>query len=117
MSEIETLHIEIISLKEINSQFVKILFNRSVIYTKFEHLSKYYEIIEIQAFQIKSKIIFVLHFPSIHLLTFEFYHLYSIPYANSTTIFLSNTFVFGYGETQFHTNSRTDCDFQILETT
>lgn len=137
-AKLKVLHTSIIKPKEINSQ-IQILFQHysadQLLYTKYEDLIKYYDIIEVEAFYMDRKIVFVLHFPLIHPLSFDLYHLYSIPSMNSTTILPPDTFLAmnsetyqymsqpckklkdGYfcEETSLNPKTKNDCIFQILQ--
>lgn len=54
---------------------------------------KYYGVLDVESYYSGTKIIFVIHFPIVLPDMYSYYHLYSIPTPNSTTIIPHNTYL------------------------
>lgn len=107
-----------------------------ILYIGTEDIPKYYDVIQIDAYYSNEMIIFILHFPLLHIDNFTHYHLYSIPTVNHTTIIppspyltlnsvqhqysdqpcrkLATTYICPSKSMQYN-NQETDCVSQILQ--
>lgn len=57
------------------------------------NVHRYYDLLKIEAYFSGSKIVFLVHFPIAYRNAFSYYHLYSIPNKNSTTIVPPDTYL------------------------
>lgn len=81
-------------LKSIIESIVKYYGNDNLLFPNYDsNLHRYYDLLEIEAYYSGSKIVFVIHFPVVYPETFTYYHLYSIPTQNSSTIVPKNSFL------------------------
>lgn len=95
-AKLNTLHHSIVKIDELEFIVDTLRNNHPVeqlLYTNKIDIHKYYEIVEVKAYYSENKIIFALEFPLIHPEHFSYYHLYSIPTPNHTTIIPSNTYL------------------------
>lgn len=92
-----TLHNSIVKIDELESILQTILKYYSADQLIFSHVSnnthRYYDLLEVEAYYSGTKIVFVIHFPIVHPETFSYYHLYSIPTQNLTTIIPKDTYL------------------------
>lgn len=92
-----TFHSSILKISELKSiieSAVKYYGASSLFFPNYDReLHKYYELLEIEAYYSGSKIVFVIHFPIVYPETFTYYHLYSIPTGNSSTIIPKDTYL------------------------
>lgn len=78
-----------------------------LLYTEKHDVSKYYEIISVDAYYSNSMVVFILHFPLLHPEQFIHYHLYSVPTVSSTTIIPPSPYLTLNNE--FHQYSNQPC--------
>lgn len=104
------LHSSILKLDELESILKTILKHYSpeqLLFPNFSDIHRYYDLLEIEAYYSDRKIVFVIHFPIIYPETFLYYHLYSIPTQNLTTIIPRNTYLIMNGN--FYQYTSTPC--------
>lgn len=133
-------HNSILKMDELQSIITTVLKYNSLnqlLYTSDE-AHKYYELLETSAYQSNHKIVFIIHFPIMYPDLFSYYHLYSIPTEQMTTIVPRNSYLltdknsYYYSPTpckNLHTvyycpngkitaiMEKDDCIFELLQTT
>lgn len=92
-----TIHSSILKHQELES-ILKILLNlyspNQLIFSDvYNNTHRYYEILQTEAYYSGTKIVFLIHFPIVFNDLFSYYHLYSIPNQNSTTIIPPSTYL------------------------
>ncbi|CAH1103035.1 unnamed protein product [Psylliodes chrysocephalus] len=107
LAKINILHNSLIKEKELRWIITSMLEHHSkdqLLYSKQQDFHKYYSIIEVDAYYTNNTIVFILHIPIIHPNPFSYYHLFSIPTQNHSTIIpyasylLTNPALFQYNE-------------------
>lgn len=90
------LHNSVIKINEMRSILRTITQYHSLnelIFANINDAHRYYDVLEINAYYSGSKIVFAMHFPIVYPESFPYYHLYSIPTLNSSTIIPKNSFL------------------------
>lgn len=92
-----TVHSTILKHQELES-ILKILSNyyspNQLIFSDvYNNTNRYYDILQTEAYYSGTRIVFLIHFPIVLNDLFSYYHLYSIPNQNSTTIIPPSTYL------------------------
>ena len=88
-ARIHTIHSNLLKQDELEWIIQKMLEHHpenQIPYTNPEDFPKYFNLISLDGFYSNNSIIFVLHFPILHTYVFNYFHLFSVPTINRTTI-------------------------------
>lgn len=98
-AKLETLHHSILKLNEIQiiiNKLSETYNNKQLIFHEENDLYNYYNLIKVKSYYSNARLVFVLEIPIVNPNSFNYYHLYSIPTLNYTTLIPENPYLATY---------------------
>lgn len=98
-AKLNTLHHSILKLHEIQIIIKRLLTlyeNNQLIFYEHNDLYHYYNLIKVKSYYSNARLVFVLEIPIVNPNLFNYYHLYSIPTSNLTTLIPNNPYLATY---------------------